>query len=644
MRKKLSFLVGFPVDAGTPELSYLVLVRARLARYHSCKGGTTSALRQNSGSMFVWERLPQNIKERYRFEFETIPFSPPNARPDNLVDSGYSDSLASALAISYYASNPDDQKSIKHLVLFSAAFQYQEKNQGLDNARLEQISQEDSIESSAYSLYNKWMACCKNNALALVLAKRDADLLERQFGIHPLSIQKNIFYDLIKQKKENQTTVVSCHPEELPLLAEAMDLKWPFLQKGLSLKKIQGILAFFVAMALTLALSFSLRIWDKQEDFAFWQELSIHKIYHALDKVELGGGAVQGVSHGSIFLLISKQHPQKAALVMVEDVSSLQSIAYLITKKEWDSISPKRIDLPFTWLSSLSLVDEESWKARELFRNPKQKAFKIYIAQENQAKIPLYIQNTLQNLEQEQWIQISQDISASHAVISYREKAIMLYPTESYLSHKKEIPFLSIDLEEDQASAKKLRDTLLEWKRVHLILDWQAPETSLSVSVRLKKMKAIAESTEMPHLDHAEIFGIEVENHSKEKIYPLILHINSLWHLQCLYPINEPQAIEAGKSKIVIKLKVDSQKIWGKETAKILITTFPISPKELRLDAKGQYREGGKKYGRIPFFLSSIAKKCDKLQMDRDILRMEDPLDWTFVTMFWFTLPPGNRK
>ena len=103
------FRAGFPVDAGTAELSFIILVRLCVGEEHSCKHGDTSGLREGSGADITFKCCSKYIRKRYRFEFEIQPLSYPKVRPDTLCDVGASDAAACAVAAAQGVRSMADQ-------------------------------------------------------------------------------------------------------------------------------------------------------------------------------------------------------------------------------------------------------------------------------------------------------------------------------------------------------------------------------------------------------------------------------------------------------------------------------------------------------------------------------------------------------
>lgn len=210
--------LGFPVDAGMPEASFIVIVNLRLARFHSCKGGGTSGLRENSGAALVFDLAPEHIRKEYRFEFETVPLPCASVRPDNLADAGLSDAAACALALAGYKPGEDRLETEGPLVLVSCAFAPHERNRGLYGVLLEKVARD---RQGVASLRNKWEAARRNNALALVLHREDAALLG-EFGIKALTLQKDIFRHLSRRAIPKQPIVISCASGQMSLLAREL--------------------------------------------------------------------------------------------------------------------------------------------------------------------------------------------------------------------------------------------------------------------------------------------------------------------------------------------------------------------------------------------------------------------------------------
>lgn len=235
----MGFRLGFPVDSGSLDYSFIVLVRAIRAKYHWCREGGKSELRPSSGAQFAFVRAPQEIQDQCRFEFEPIP-TPPNQRynkPDQLCNVGYSDAVACVLAIAQYHPNSVSKTAQERPVLISCAFAPNQLNQGLSELLLDKVTQENDADAQK-SLLHKWTAARHYKALALVLHEEDALLLQKmaipELQIFPLS--KNIF-DVLLQRDEAKTPIISCHSDHLPILAEALNINSRLFQKNSIQKK-----------------------------------------------------------------------------------------------------------------------------------------------------------------------------------------------------------------------------------------------------------------------------------------------------------------------------------------------------------------------------------------------------------------------
>lgn len=235
----MRFLLGFPVDSGSVELSFIVLVRTIRAKYHWCRGGGKSELRTQSGARFAFEHAPREIQDQCRFEFEPLP-SPSNERynkPDQLCNVGYSDAAACALAIAQYHPGGTPLEQLHRPVLISCSFAPNHQlNQGLSGLILDKVTHENP-EESRKSLKNKWIAAQKYRALALVLHEEDAKLLAQNTSelFHIFDLRKDTFVKLARQNLE-ETPVIACKSDQFPLLAEALTINPSLFQRGVSLR------------------------------------------------------------------------------------------------------------------------------------------------------------------------------------------------------------------------------------------------------------------------------------------------------------------------------------------------------------------------------------------------------------------------
>ena len=145
----MNFQIGFPIDAGCPDLSFIVITRLTIADSHSCTGGGTSGLRENGGAAYVFRRASTTIQHKYRYEFTPIPMPNSKIRPDNLCDVGYSDTGACALALAQYKIQ---QKATRNapLLLISCAFVPHPPQQGLRNIVIEKVTPDNTNFGSRY--------------------------------------------------------------------------------------------------------------------------------------------------------------------------------------------------------------------------------------------------------------------------------------------------------------------------------------------------------------------------------------------------------------------------------------------------------------------------------------------------------------
>ncbi len=215
------FLIVYPVDSGSFEKSFIIVPRLVLAEEHACRFGGTSSLLPKSGAEFVFERAPAYVKDRYRFEFETIPFFSEDVTPDTMIDMGYSDSTACALAISHKQQNITTENA--SIIAISCSFAYQDQNKGMRGFQLERVTNSRRDELAQNSLHNKWHAAKNNGAKALVLHEEDAKILTQKVGVDYVTLEKNTFSTLQNSPIE-ELHIISCKPNQLVLLAEALEI------------------------------------------------------------------------------------------------------------------------------------------------------------------------------------------------------------------------------------------------------------------------------------------------------------------------------------------------------------------------------------------------------------------------------------
>lgn len=224
----MNFMIGYPVDGGNADSSFIVKLWIDTAKTHSCLGGAIGGLSRKSGAAFVWERVPEYIQDNYCYVFDPIKPEKQRCTPKNICDSGFSDAAACALAVAQ-CSQPTD--SNPPLILISCSFCNQDRRLGLTGLKLEKVTLREDPRKSEDTLKNKWAAVCKNNALALVLHEFDAKLLSQVIDIEPIKLQKDTFERILEQKKDKREPyLISCQPNQLPDLAEALGVNpTPFL-------------------------------------------------------------------------------------------------------------------------------------------------------------------------------------------------------------------------------------------------------------------------------------------------------------------------------------------------------------------------------------------------------------------------------
>ncbi|BBM86098.1 formylglycine-generating enzyme family protein [Candidatus Uabimicrobium amorphum] len=213
--------IGFPIDTGSDEHLYVVMVTLQKATHHSCKDGGISALRENSGAFYVFERLSPEMQNQYSFQFEILPHPGPESTPKNMCDVGYSDALCCLLATFLYKA----PTTITGKIFVSCALVPQEKQFALQNVILEKVTNEDETLSKQ-SLYHKWLAAVKNNALALVLHKCDAQLLyqelcDRDIAAIKIPLSQKVFAKITTQKHD-KPVIISCNRNDYTLLKQSL--------------------------------------------------------------------------------------------------------------------------------------------------------------------------------------------------------------------------------------------------------------------------------------------------------------------------------------------------------------------------------------------------------------------------------------
>lgn len=261
----MKYRIGFPVDGGTVDLSYIVIVRTCEADLHSCKEGGNSELQPESGAAYVFQRLPEEVTKDYRYEFELIPKPESQSRfltPKNIINYGASDAVACALSVFQYISGkkPDDGSP---LLLFSCSFMPQKKNKGMKGLILKKVTKKNKTEALE-SLKNKFEAACRNKAIAMILHEEDAALLSEEYKIEKHELAKGILIRLAKcSKKDQKTYIISCKSEQLPQLAEELEINSSFFKdtcvpsvnvskKSKSKKKGMFAISFFLVLLVGL--------------------------------------------------------------------------------------------------------------------------------------------------------------------------------------------------------------------------------------------------------------------------------------------------------------------------------------------------------------------------------------------------------
>jgi hypothetical protein len=503
------FRIGFPVDGGTPELSFIVLIQIGLSKYHTCKGGEASALRANSGAAFVFERVPEDIRERYRFEFEPVPIGNTKTRPDNLTDVGYSDAVACALSIAKTSSqyNSSQPEKTTPLILLSCSFQPHEARQGLTGLLLEKVTNHD-LAKSRNSLYNKWRAACQNHALALVLHREDAKVLNQNFSAPQFPLTKTIFVELLG-RNFRETPVVSCEEDQLALLAEALCIA-PHIflaTPGKDKHRMLALLRFHVVVSLFLL---SLVLW----------------------------------------MLRGK-------------------IAYDTQNKNNPPQTPQ---------------SETSQPYHRLLKGDTR--LRVYV--DKAMGLPSYAHQVLQKLCEENVVSMVSDIAKAQVILRAHDDHIVLAltdvgefpkPPPVILAHKKE-------------NAPKLEEILIHWNKVWNLWTLPAPDTDIKATAKLVKLVKMGSKwragetlVSMPHtilkLRHGEPFGIEFSNQGVEKVYATAIYLERDWDIRILFPRGQIEAIPGGETKLLVSLRADTSKSWGREVAKIIVSTIPYDFREL---------------------------------------------------------------
>ncbi|NUM34910.1 MAG: hypothetical protein HUU50_10220 [Candidatus Brocadiae bacterium] len=223
----MGFRIAYPVDAGTPEDSFLVVVRKQKQRQHSIKSGGVSRLGNKSGASFVYERLRLDETSQYYFEFDIIgKDQPANTRlnPEDIFGSGTSDAVACVLG---FRQDRDGSTGKDPLVCISCSLEFQDIAYGLDCLKIEKVTEKDN-PSSLKSLKNKWAACKKNKAIALVLYEEDAQLLCRDNdSVKQIPLSENTFAELAQKAHSDSMPVVVCKRDDYSLLSTALGIAPP---------------------------------------------------------------------------------------------------------------------------------------------------------------------------------------------------------------------------------------------------------------------------------------------------------------------------------------------------------------------------------------------------------------------------------
>ncbi len=252
--KRQNFYIGFPVNAGDAISSFGILLRLTKGRYpyvigkDNIRENGISGLREGSGAEFVFTRLPHEMQENYCFEFKALLDQEElqGLTPKNLVDYGDSDSVACALASAQSMSGEPGEK----IVFVSCSFQPAPENHGLCNLLLNRVTEENKDETSQRnSLENKWSVACRENAYALVLYEKDAEILSKAIQKPAISLRQGSFL----KKQEKEPHLISCKADQLLLLAKALNINPDLFVYAKGERRVHKILyPFFVVLSLVL--------------------------------------------------------------------------------------------------------------------------------------------------------------------------------------------------------------------------------------------------------------------------------------------------------------------------------------------------------------------------------------------------------
>ena len=234
--------IAFPVDENIN--SYIVKIRyvkgsSKNKAYCIGENGKNyvSDLPKDSGAYKLYQRIPEQYKNRYSFEFDPIrkgkslnadmtPGESP-LRPENITDfawRGTSDSLAWTMAIAAAFSHHRENDSLQGIpvIAFSADVDFDPQNPELFYPIIKPLCQ-DGSKKAIDSLERKWIASCDSNASVLVLHEEDANLLKERLSDQNIFIplQRDTFEQLQKQTKAQ---VVSCKSNDIKLLCDSLKI------------------------------------------------------------------------------------------------------------------------------------------------------------------------------------------------------------------------------------------------------------------------------------------------------------------------------------------------------------------------------------------------------------------------------------
>ncbi|WP_372364801.1 hypothetical protein [Candidatus Uabimicrobium sp. HlEnr_7] len=238
----MNITIAFPVDENID--SYIVkinYIKGNGKDTAFCLGENNksyaSDLPKNSGAYKLWQRISEQYKDRYSFQFDPvrsgkslnadITLDEAPLRPEDISDfvtwRGTSDSLAWAMAIAAAFSSYKKQETNPLLIAFSADIDFEPQNLELFYPIIKPLCQDGSIKAID-SLQRKWQATRDNNGKVLVLHEKDAILLKKSLNdkeIRFVQLEKNTFKQI---EQQNVPHIVSCKPSDIKVLCESLNI------------------------------------------------------------------------------------------------------------------------------------------------------------------------------------------------------------------------------------------------------------------------------------------------------------------------------------------------------------------------------------------------------------------------------------